>query len=925
MKDCVILLKDLLESGICVEEESAFEKSIFSDVYENAAVSVENIVQMNWKNRKSQTIKLSHQEQEIANVVSFIGRRGTGKTSSMLSFRRALDRYKYKDKDRFQEDSGLKFSPEADMENVRFFCLDYIDASILEESEDVFILVLAGMLNCLDSIEETGKEEHSYDYRWLLQKMENVYKDFITIKNSAPYENDEYTSYERLRNIASSQRIRALFQELVQQFLEYLQSRSNAKHGECYLVITLDDLDMAHYNIQMGQKQGANNKSFEIVNCIYKYLSIPGVIVLAAYNHENLMQQCMGFFGNCDRNPFYEVKEKDEELKRSSSLSNQFMDKAFPAGYRLYMPSWRKRDYAEEHFLVNIKEGMPDNFALKKYCDNHREVVSVKDLLLILYAEEIGVYYDFEGKKKHFLEPDSLRSLKDTLALFGDMSSTAETGEESRSLRKREDIFKAIKADLHFHFIQSKLYLLKERELFGEWMELRIDRRSEEIVRLMCKDTIPLSKEIKKTIQYYEAEIRAKIYAIGSESAFDYFTEEDLKYFMDNENVKYSFAELVHSIFHMTRDEKGIETVRYSKELVACVLHSYTIYLSQLYDAYREEKSKLDKDAYVSQYRYSDKNDRNEILAQDVADSFRKVEHNYDILKGVIGDTICGRWTEYFFPEVYFDLQPDRYDSMEPVNIGYVSDVEFSYRADFIHGEAEMKKYLREIIFVSMLHTDVLQWNHITCRCKILKDQAVTIQFSRRHRDDIELTAFMKYAFLYQDFLKKMEELLTEAVKNAEVEGEKEGKFKHDLKVCIRDFFSELWNEFYENDHKNGNMMFPIHNFDYAYNLIKHLYMETKDRNDPVKISNGGDFFDEFWRMVLLFANHLKELDQFYCIVQRERNFNTIFLDNPCITLFKKLKGDEKSVERIGKFIVYNVIIEKANRRNMRVSPDEWN
>lgn len=62
----------------------------------------------------------------------------------------------------------LYLGKEADMGNVRFFSLDYIDASALEESEDVFILVLANMLNYLYSLKSFSDEYNDNSKRELI-------------------------------------------------------------------------------------------------------------------------------------------------------------------------------------------------------------------------------------------------------------------------------------------------------------------------------------------------------------------------------------------------------------------------------------------------------------------------------------------------------------------------------------------------------------------------------------------------------------------------------------------------------------------------------------------------------------------------------------------------------------------------------------
>lgn len=341
-----IYLKDLLNRGVHFDEASQFETSYFSDVYENATNAVEEIVNDNRKKEKIVGERRKDQRvRSIANVISFIGRRGTGKSSVMMSFQDALRQYT-NDYYQCEKYNNLIFGKEADMGNVRFFSLDYIDASALEESEDVFILVLANMLNYLYSLKSFSDEYNDNSKRELISSFERIYEEFLTLKNSRQDRDGVYSSFETLLNVASSQRIRERFYNLVQQFIRYIRTNTAERAKECYMVISIDDLDMAHYNTQNSNKARSkiNNKSYEIVNSIHKYFSIPGVIVLTAYNYENLMLQSEKFFIESDKTANEKYHEKESQQMTSSRLASQFVDKVFPPAYRVYLPSWKKND-----------------------------------------------------------------------------------------------------------------------------------------------------------------------------------------------------------------------------------------------------------------------------------------------------------------------------------------------------------------------------------------------------------------------------------------------------------------------------------------------------------------------------------------------------------------------------------------------------
>ena len=68
---------------IKLENVKEFTESIFSKQYENALISVKDIINNNGNITSESKEKI---DPEICNVVPFLGGRGTGKTSAMFSF-----------------------------------------------------------------------------------------------------------------------------------------------------------------------------------------------------------------------------------------------------------------------------------------------------------------------------------------------------------------------------------------------------------------------------------------------------------------------------------------------------------------------------------------------------------------------------------------------------------------------------------------------------------------------------------------------------------------------------------------------------------------------------------------------------------------------------------------------------------------------
>lgn len=132
-----IVLSKLDREEVVIEKYTEFKDSIFNPVYQKTEILLQNIIKENQRYYDSCSEGLP--KQELGNIISFEGRRGTGKSSSMRSVQEALKDYKNND--------FFKSSEDCKKNNINcyFHVLDIIDASTLEEEENFLEVVLASM------------------------------------------------------------------------------------------------------------------------------------------------------------------------------------------------------------------------------------------------------------------------------------------------------------------------------------------------------------------------------------------------------------------------------------------------------------------------------------------------------------------------------------------------------------------------------------------------------------------------------------------------------------------------------------------------------------------------------------------------------------------------------------------------------------
>ena len=135
-----ITLKSLKDRGVRADKFNETEDSFFKDTYEQAFRAVHSIHQANMKQRNNKS-SCRQQVHDIQNVITFTGRRGTGKTSAMLTFANALHDSKLEEllsgtkslkKYQSEDENGIP-----GIKKCEFYSLPYVDASLLAETEDL--------------------------------------------------------------------------------------------------------------------------------------------------------------------------------------------------------------------------------------------------------------------------------------------------------------------------------------------------------------------------------------------------------------------------------------------------------------------------------------------------------------------------------------------------------------------------------------------------------------------------------------------------------------------------------------------------------------------------------------------------------------------------------------------------------------------
>ena len=404
--------------GIKYESVDSFKDSYFTNVYRTAYESVQDIIDRNMKFAQPDSL-YKNKYNEYTNVLTFIGKRGTGKTSAMLSFMESLKKYDGDENILNPKNFYYGFR----QKNLSFTCLDCIDGSLLEKGEDIFQIVLAQMYQKYQLMFEKRTLSQSDDYRTrnLQKKFEQLFSITTDLKKMSHGKMSEGISYiSNLRTLASSQKLRADFQELVQEYLSMVQSNDVPSQNQ-FLVITIDDIDL---NIKNG---------FSMLEEIHRYMMGLHIIVLLALDFAQILKICMS--------DFYKVLPKvDETLKNGMEyirgISVDYLDKVLPINYRIYMPD-------------------PGSANIKYSLNNTEDGKQRRELILNTIYRKSGVAFDSQGLKMHYYEPKSMRVLGQFFMSMQGLEDVLIFSKENLSDMEKEEIYR--KYDRAYAFFKSDL------------------------------------------------------------------------------------------------------------------------------------------------------------------------------------------------------------------------------------------------------------------------------------------------------------------------------------------------------------------------------------------------------------------------------------------------------------------------------------
>lgn len=352
------------------------ESSLFSDQYKKTL----SVLNERFTFMTQTPDNGSDKTNPLNNIISFIGDRGSGKTSCMMSIANLLNEGS---KSFIQHSYGS-------LAKYSFYCVDMIDPAFFDDNHNVIELFLANLLRAYQDIKRKkgccrSNEKKDSD---LLAKFACAQK---TMSEMIEKPINHFDELENLQRLSAGIRLGENIRNLVDAFISYIDLEKGV------LIIPIDDIDLN------------SNMAAEMLEQIRKYLIHPNIIILLSVKLDQLaMTKLLRI-----QKDYEALNPTMGSRKRGISVFDEMVDayltKTLPHSQRIYMPDGSS--YFEHQVSIIGCDGK-----IKESFDTVRQMV-----LELIYRKTRYLFYNYESRTS-FIVPDNLRQLRHLIGLLYSMN-----------------------------------------------------------------------------------------------------------------------------------------------------------------------------------------------------------------------------------------------------------------------------------------------------------------------------------------------------------------------------------------------------------------------------------------------------------------------------------------------------------------------
>lgn len=549
------------ESRLVIEDFKSKNESLFKDSYDKALDVIYDLIQESKKaesdsEKDSASVFFRQTADSVKNnVVAFLGDRGTGKTSCMLSVANMLRKINESENDK----NGTKIKNSCEK---GFEILETIDPSFFDDKANVLEVVLGRLFsNFRKKVDEgytQGFKANECKKNELFKTFQEV-KECLTHMNAAKCVSEEDTA-EGLLKLTASVDMRNSIENLVENYLEFV--------CRDYLVISIDDIDMH------------TKHAYEMAENIRKYLKQPKVIVLMALKLEQLEQTVELYY----RKQYDKMISKDAISESTIvDMALKYVIKLIPENNRIYLPLVNVFADREVNVYRKSENGKGKEYKGYHWClvNKNREDDKSEDhsyqtlkyyVTSLIFRKTRYLFYHFQGKISPIV-PSNLRELRFLVEMLNSMDDYTKENKCEYNKEKFKDYFLTTWAENNLS-MEGCNYL---KRLFKINDVANINEFVLKSFQEMYKDLFKIIEENKEKLTIYE----------------------NVKRICHIRNISYNIS--LGDVRYVRNALKSLVTNETDKMFVFAIETFYSMRLYEFYDRITEYHEPENIDKYIDE------------------------------------------------------------------------------------------------------------------------------------------------------------------------------------------------------------------------------------------------------------------------------------------------------------------------------------
>ena len=342
------------------------------------------------------------------NLFAFVGDRGTGKTSCMLSVANSLVNKK---ENAFEQQV---------LNETEFFTIGLLDPSYFDTYHDILMLFVAKLYSLFEEkARKIDPENDNYKQKTkLLKDFSATQKHIHSLLQSI--DKQEGDEFERLTSYAVAMDLKGDIYRLIDDYRTFIDK------PKAVMLLMVDDIDLN------------TSEASRMAELLRKYFVHPHTIVMLSVKLDQL-----SYIKKHElTKQFYEIVGMNIEYPEIDEMAERYLSKFMPQEHRIFLPT--PELYFDDELIIEI------GGKKKKFCSVKQSIPE------LIYRKTRYLFYNFDGEASYIV-PRNLRDLRQLLKVLAEMEGDLENFDPDMPLDMKERNRKVFQNYLYEDWVVNNL------------------------------------------------------------------------------------------------------------------------------------------------------------------------------------------------------------------------------------------------------------------------------------------------------------------------------------------------------------------------------------------------------------------------------------------------------------------------------------